>query len=120
MMTPPACVYADGRPNRGAILRVASPFGNPSGGSDRPGPSYFDNDEVGAQLYFNSNRPGGPGTSNIYPSEQLADGSFGAASFVLELNGLGDSNRSSIRHDGRKYFYLKSPRLYRLWNASRQ
>lgn len=70
------------------------------------GPNYFANDEGGvAQLYFNSNRPGGPGTSNIYVSEQLADGSFGAASLVLELASVGDSNRSSIRHDGREIFF---------------
>ena len=54
------------------------------------GPSYFDNDEGGVpQLYFNSNRPGGPGISNIYVSEQAADGSFGAAFLVLELSSLG-------------------------------
>jgi hypothetical protein len=70
------------------------------------GPSYFENDEVGVpQLYFNSNRPGGPGISNIYVSEQTADGSFGAAVLVLELSGLGDSSRASIRHDGREIFF---------------
>jgi len=70
------------------------------------GPNYFDNDEVGVpQLYFNSNRPGGPGTSNLYVSEQAADGSFGPAVLVLELTSLGDTNRSSIRHDGREIFF---------------
>ena len=73
------------------------------------GPSYFENDEVGvAQLYFNSNRPGGPGTSNIYVSEQMADGSFAAASLVVELASVGDSNRSSIRHDGREIFFTSN------------
>jgi hypothetical protein len=70
------------------------------------GPSYFDNDEVGVpQLYFNSNRPGGPGISNLYVSEQAADGSFGPAVPALELNSTGDSNRSSVRHDGREIFF---------------
>ena len=73
------------------------------------GPSYFANDEGGvAQLYFNSNRPGGPGTSNIYVSQQLADGSFGPASLVVELASVGDSNRSSIRHDGREIFFTSN------------
>jgi hypothetical protein len=73
------------------------------------GPSYFDNDEVGVpQLYFNSNRPGGPGTSNIYVSEQAADGSFGPAVLVVELSGLGESARSSIRHDGLEIFFTSN------------
>jgi hypothetical protein len=70
------------------------------------GPSYFENEEVGVpQLYFNSNRLGGPGISNIYVSEQTADGSFGAAVLILELSGLGNTARSSIRHDGREIFF---------------
>ena len=73
------------------------------------GPSYFENDEVGVpQLYFNSNRPGGPGTANIYVSEQVADGSFGPAVLVVELSGLGDTSRASIRHDGREIFFTSN------------
>jgi hypothetical protein len=71
------------------------------------GPSYFENDEAGApQLYFNSNRPGFPGTANVFISEQAADGSFGAAVLVLELNSPGfEVNRASIRHDGLEIFF---------------
>jgi len=88
------------------------------------GPSYFDNDEVGVtQLYFNSNRPGGPGTSNLYVSEQTADGSFGAAVLVVELAGLGDTARASIRHDGREIFFTSnrpgSANTQDLWVATR-
>ena len=73
------------------------------------GPNYFLNDEVGVPLlYFNSNRPGGPGTSNLYVSEQTADGSFGPAVLVVELSSVGDTNRSSIRHDGREIFFGSS------------
>ena len=69
------------------------------------GPSYFENDEVGVpQLYFNSNRLGGPGISNFYVSEQMADGSFGPAVLIPELS-IGDSSRASIRHDGREIFF---------------
>ena len=71
------------------------------------GPSYFENDEVGVpQLYFSSGntRPGGPGFSGIYVSEQAADGSFGPAVRVLEL-GLGGTSRPSIRHDGLEIFF---------------
>ncbi|HUS12565.1 MAG TPA: hypothetical protein VMZ30_19000 [Pyrinomonadaceae bacterium] len=90
------------------------------------GPSYFDNDEVGVpQLYFNSNRPGGPGISNIYVSEQTADGSFGAAVLVLELSGLGETSRASIRHDGREIFFTSNrpgsiANSQDLWVATRE
>jgi len=72
------------------------------------GPSYFENDEGGVpQLYFSSgaNRPGGPGVSGIYVSEQAADGSFGPAVLVVELGLGGVSSRPSIRHDGREIFF---------------
>jgi len=89
------------------------------------GPSYFENDEVGVpQLYFNSNRPGGPGISNIYVSEQTADGSFGAAFLVLELSSLGETSRPSIRHDGRGIFFNSnrpgSINTFDLWVATRE
>jgi hypothetical protein len=88
------------------------------------GPSYFENDEVGVpQLYFNSNRPG-PGISNIYVSEQTADGSFGAASLVPELSSLADTSRPSIRHDGREIFFNSnrpgSVNTFDLWVATRE
>jgi peptidoglycan-associated lipoprotein len=89
------------------------------------GPSYFENDEVGVpQLYFNSNRPGGPGISNLYVSEQTADGSFGAAVLVLELSSLGETSRPSIRHDGREIFFNSnrpgSINTFDLWVATRE
>jgi hypothetical protein len=88
------------------------------------GPSYFENDEGVPQLYFNSNRPGGPGISNLYVSEQAADGSFGAAFLVLELNSLGETSRPSIRHDGREIFFNSnrpgSINTFDLWVATRE
>jgi Tol biopolymer transport system component len=89
------------------------------------GPSYFDNGEVGVpQLYFQSSRPGGPGTSNLYVSEQAADGSFGAAVLVLELSSSGETARSSIRHDGLEIFFTSnrpgSINSQDLWVATRE
>jgi Tol biopolymer transport system component len=94
--------------------------------SNDAGPSYFANDEVGVpQLYFNSNRPGGPGTSNIYLSEQTADGSFGPAFLVLELSSLGENSRPSIRQDGREIFFNSNRpgsigNTFDLWVATRE
>jgi hypothetical protein len=88
------------------------------------GPSYFENDEVGApQLYFSAGsaaRPDGPG---IYVSEQMADGSFGPAVRVPELSVLPNTQRPSIRHDGLEMF-LTSARpgstIPDLWVATRE
>ena len=88
------------------------------------GASYFENDEVGVpQLYFNSNRPGGPGASNLYLSEQTSDGSFGTAFLVVELSGLNETARASVRHDGREIFFTSnrpgSINTQDLWVATR-
>ena len=88
------------------------------------GPSYFENDEVGVpQLYFSSSRlSGGPGS--IFVSEQAADGSFGPAVLVLELSGLGNTRRPSIRHDGLEIFFGSErpgiPNSQDLWVATRE
>ena len=91
------------------------------------GPSYFENDEVGVpQLYFSSGstRPGGPGISGIYVSDQAADGSFGPAALVVELSGLGNTRRPSIRHDGLEIFFGSErpgiPNSQDLWVATRE
>ena len=87
------------------------------------GPSYFENDEVGVpQLYFSSSRlSGGPGS--IFVSEQAADGSFGPAVLVLELSGLGNTRRPSVRHDGLEIFFGSErpgiPNSQDLWVATR-
>ena len=88
------------------------------------GPSYFENDEVGVpQLYFSSGRlSGGPGS--IFVSEQAADGSFGPAVLVLELSGLGNTRRPSVRHDGLEIFFGSErpgiPNSQDLWVATRE
>ncbi len=90
------------------------------------GPSYFENDGGGApQLYFGSTRAGGLGAADIYVSEQLADGSFGAATLVTELSSISNENRPAIRHDGLEIIFQSnrpgsfSPALD-LWVATRE
>ena len=87
------------------------------------GPSYFENDDVGVpQLYFSSGRLSG-GAGNIFVSEQAADGSFGPGVLVLELSGLGNTRRPSIRHDGLEIFFGSEragiPNSQDLWVATR-
>lgn len=78
------------------------------------GPGYFANDEVGVpQLYFNRSKvPQVAG--RIYVSEQAADGSFGEAVEVLELNtdapATVPAQRPSVAPNGLDlYFYSNRP-----------
>lgn len=66
---------------------------------DEMGPAYV---EVGGQalLYFSSSSASVPG--DIYVSERLADGSFGSASPVGELNSAGNDIQPNVRKDGRE------------------
>ena len=74
------------------------------------GPAYFENEDAGApQLYFNRNPDPNPPQGlggDIYVSEQAADGSFGPAVPVVELNTNATDQRPSIAHSGLDiYFY---------------
>jgi len=94
-------------------------------------PSYFENDRNGEndeegvpQLFFASDRPGGPGALDIYMSEQTAGGCFGPAVLVTELSSAGGDSRPSIRHDGLEMFFqsnrVGSIGLSDLWVATRE
>jgi hypothetical protein len=75
------------------------------------GPSYFENDEGGgAQLYFNHNPAPVNAGGDILVSTQAADGSWGDAVAVTELNSDASDQRPSIAHDGRTiYFFSDRP-----------
>ena len=69
------------------------------------GASYFANDDFGVPLlFFGSDRPGGPGGTDIYVSAQQPDGSFGAAELVNELSSPFSDNRPVVRFDGLELF----------------
>jgi Tol biopolymer transport system component len=71
------------------------------------GPGYFENDEAGAaQLYFNKNPLPSNAAGDIYVSEQAADGSWGTAVPVPELNSDSTDQRPSVASNGLAiYFY---------------
>jgi hypothetical protein len=71
----------------------------PNSALDEMGPSYVETGE-GALLYFSSSSASVPG--DIYVSEKLADGSFGSASPVGELNSAGNDIQPNVRKDGRE------------------
>lgn len=70
------------------------------------GPAYFENDDVGLpQLYFNRNPQPVAGSGDIYVSEQLADGSWGAATLVAELSTAFTDQRPSVAHNGLDIYF---------------
>ena len=90
------------------------------------GPAYFENEEDGLpQLYFGSGRVGGSGGTDLYVSEQLSDGSFGAAVRIPELSSTGNETRPSVSRDGLEVFF-QSDRVgsvgpsMDLWVATRE
>ena len=88
------------------------------------GPSYFENDVTGvAQLYFNHNPAPVNSGGDIYVSERAADGSFGPASPVGELNSPSSEQRPSIAHNGLEiYFFSDRPGSSSedIWFATRE
>ena len=84
-------------------------------------PFFFENEEAGlAQLYFTRTTPTG---NDIFVSSRLADGTFGPATLVSELNSTSGDAGTSVRFDGLEVF-LSSRRpgglgLLDLWTATR-
>jgi hypothetical protein len=69
------------------------------------GPSYFENDDGGVPQLFFIGGPGGLGFADLYMSELQADGTWGPATSIPELNSSGNEARPSIRHDGLEIFF---------------
>src|SRR5207247_10827686 len=59
---------------------------------------------ISTLLYFASNRAGGPGMNDIYVSTLQADGTFGSAAAVAELNTPSQDQQPAIRRDGLELF----------------
>jgi hypothetical protein len=68
------------------------------------GAGFFENEGGPALLFFGSTRPGGQGGFDIYVSAAMADGTFGPASPVAELNSPANDQRPSVRFDGLELF----------------
>jgi Tol biopolymer transport system component len=101
--------------------------------SNESGPELFEDDSTGlTMLYFDSNRPGGPGPfdddgahngHDIYVSAGQADETFGSSALVQELSTTFVDRQPAIRRDGLEIF-LTSNRpgglgFLDLWVATR-
>lgn len=68
-------------------------------------PTFLETEDGTQLIYFTSNRPGGPGDFDLYVSTRLADGTWGPASPIVELNTSANESRPAIRHDGHELFF---------------
>jgi len=69
-------------------------------------PSLFEDDDEITHLYFSSNRAGGLGGQDIYDSLLQPNGTFAAATNVVELNTAFADQRPNVRRrDGREIFF---------------
>lgn len=73
--------------------------------------TYFEDDETGdITLYFSSDRPGGPGSDDIYSSTLQTDETFGPAALVVELSSPASDKVPSIRRRDGLEIFLSSNR----------
>lgn len=89
------------------------------------GAGYIENDHAGIpMLFFASTRPGGAGLTDIYVSPQIADGVFGPAQSLPEVNSPQLDVRPALRFDGLELFFgsVRAGTLggLDLWTATRQ
>ncbi|HSL22684.1 MAG TPA: hypothetical protein VK886_14215 [Vicinamibacterales bacterium] len=73
------------------------------------GAGYYKDDDLGrAFLFFNSDRPGGPGATDLYVSEVFGDGEFEPPRLIAELSGPACEQRPTVRHDGQELFFFST------------
>jgi len=76
-----------------------------NGAANEGQPISFEDDETGTiTLYFNSNRPGVAGGTDVYASTLQPDETFGPAVLVDELNSANRDLPVAIRRDGLEMF----------------
>ena len=83
------------------------------------------NDDGGApQLFFVSNRTGGFGAFDVYVSERLPGGTWGAATWIPELSSTLPEQSISVRFDGLEAFIIGGapplPAGFDLWVSTRE
>jgi hypothetical protein len=73
------------------------------------GPSGFIDPRTGAlTVFFNSNRPGGPGGHSIYTATQQSDGTFSTPVLVAELSSSSADTWPFVHNDGLELFLISN------------
>jgi len=95
----------------------------PNSSSGESAPTVFE-DETGTEvLYFNSGRPGGPGSGDIYESRMRPDGTFGPANLIPELSTSFGDLAAAVRRDGLEVIFTSNRPGglgdWDLWTATR-
>jgi hypothetical protein len=80
--------------------------------------AHFENDAGPPQLFFASDRLGGPGLNDLYMSELQADGTWGPATLIPEVSSAAAEARPTLRHDGLEIYFHRGP-PNDLWVATR-
>jgi hypothetical protein len=81
---------------------------------------YFEDPGGAPQLYFSSERAGGLGNADLYVSTRGADGTWGAATPVSDLNSAVAEARPTLRTDGLEIiFYRGVFPDFNLWRSTR-
>jgi hypothetical protein len=88
--------YSSKRGWRTPVQLGCAPYG-PNSALDEQGPSYVET-EAGTQLYFSSSSATVPG--DVFVSTKDADGVFGPATPVAELNDAANDIQPNVRSDG--------------------
>jgi len=69
-------------------------------------PAIFENEgSVGSELYFNSTKPG-VGGPDLYMSTRDANGAWGPAILLVQLDTIWNDSRPAIRHDGLELLFM--------------
>jgi Tol biopolymer transport system component len=85
-------------------------------------PAFLEIEDGSQFIYFTSNRPGGPGDFDLYMSTRFADGTWGPADPIVELNTSANEARPAIRRDGLEIFFQSNrpgSAFFDLWSATR-
>jgi hypothetical protein len=87
-------------------------------------PFFFDNDDVGVPQLFFARTPPSPFVNHIFVSNLLADGTFGTAVVIPELDSTASQRGISVRFDGHEVFFMSSRSGgsggFDLWTATRK
>ena len=85
-------------------------------------PTFFEDESGRVLMYFGSTRAGTSGPMDLYQSEMMADGTFGPATPIVELNSPAMEHSVTVRRDGLEVIFgsTRNTGVLRFWTATRE